>query len=89
MWGVCEVVEAQSNYKKSYLWWFRILACGDSTGSDRIEKDQVGVTPELVWGKGRKDSVIYCVCVCMCVCVCVCEAPLDDWTNGGSVGGSV
>ena len=61
-----EVVEGQSNYKKSYLWWFRILACGDSTGSDRIEKDQVGVTPGLVWGKGEEG---WCDLLCVCVCV--------------------
>ena len=33
-----EVVEARSNYKKSYLWWFRNSACVDSTRSNWIEK---------------------------------------------------
>ena len=65
VYGICsrrlvysEIVETKSNYKKSYLWWFSILACGDSTGSDRIEKDRVGVPPGLVWRKGTKDGVI-------------------------------
>ena len=32
-----EVVEARSNSKKSYFWWFRNRACGDSIGSNFIE----------------------------------------------------
>ena len=43
--GICnrrlvysEVVEVQSNYKKSYLWWFENIALGDSTGSNLIQK---------------------------------------------------
>ena len=52
MYGICscrevysEVVKAQSNYKKSYLWWFRNLACGDSNESNRFEIDHLGVLP--------------------------------------------
>ena len=44
--GICsyrlvykEVVEAQSNYKNSYLWSFGNFTCGDSTGSNLIKKD--------------------------------------------------
>ena len=34
-----EVVEALSKYKKSNFWCFRNSACGDLTGSYRIEND--------------------------------------------------
>ena len=61
MHGICshrlvyrEVVETQSNYKKSYLWWFRYPACGDATGSNWIKKDKFCVSPGLVCGKGEK-----------------------------------
>ena len=40
MWVYKEVVEARSNYKKSYFWLFGNPTCGDSTGGDRTEKDQ-------------------------------------------------
>ena len=33
-----EILEAESNYKRSYLWRLRNLACGDSTGGDGWEK---------------------------------------------------
>ena len=53
--GVCscrmvyrEIVERRSDYKKSYLWRFRNPARGDSTGSNRIEKDRVRLPPGLV-----------------------------------------
>ena len=69
-----EVVETRSNYKKSYLWWFRNPACDDSTRSNQIEKYQVVVPPRLVWKKGDGEVVWFCVC----------EAPLEDWANGGS-----
>ena len=91
MWGVDELqvheiccrrpvyreeVEPWSNYKKPYLRWFRNIACGYvSTGSTRIEKDQVRVPPGLVWGKGEEWMVWFNVC----------GAPLDDWATGGSV----
>ena len=52
--GDREVVEPRSNYKKSYLWWFRNIACGDPTGRNGIEKDRVRVDPGLDWGKGEK-----------------------------------
>ena len=49
-------------------------ACGDSTGSNWIEKDWVGVTPRLVWRKRGRGVVWFSVC----------EAPIDDWANGSS-----
>ena len=63
-----EVIEARSNYKESYLWWFGIPACGDSTGSDLIEKDQGRVSPKHVWGKGGERAAWFSVC----------RAPSDD-----------
>ena len=82
VYGICncrvvysELVEVWSNYKKSYLWWFRNPACGYSTGSKQIEKDQFGVPPGLFWGVGGGGVVWFSVC----------ETPLDDWTNSGSV----
>ena len=48
-----EEVEAQSNYKKSYLWWFGNPA-SDSNGSNRIEKECVGVTPRISSGRGEE-----------------------------------
>ena len=56
------MVEARPNYKKSYLWWFGNPACGDSTESDRIEKDQDRVSPRLVWGKRGEGAVWFSVC---------------------------
>ena len=72
----CKCLRLDQTTKKSYLWWFRNPACGNSTRSPRTEKDQVLVPPGLVWGKRRGGVVWFSVC----------EAPLDDWTNGGSVG---
>ena len=43
-----EAIVARSNYEKSYLWWFRKIACGDSNGSSQIEKDRVGAPPGLI-----------------------------------------
>ena len=40
-----------------------------------MEKDRFRVPPRLVWEKGRGGVVWFNVC----------EAPLDDWSNGGSV----
>ena len=54
-------IEARSNYKKSYLWWFRNPA-SDSTGSNRIEKECVGVTPGIAWG-GGEERLCDLVCV--------------------------
>ena len=48
------VNEGRWDYMKSYLCWCRNVACADSTGSNRIEKDRVGVPPGLVWGKVEK-----------------------------------
>ena len=59
MHGICshslvhkEVVEARWNYKRSYSWLLRNLACGESTGSNETEKEQVCMPPGLAWGKG-------------------------------------
>ena len=57
-----EVVEALSNYKKSYFWWYVNPACGDSTGSKWIEKDQACVSPRPVWGKRGEGAVWFSVC---------------------------
>ena len=73
MWGVgglqvyriccrSEVVEVRSNYKKSYSCSFRNSACGDSIGSNWIEKDWVGVRPGLVWRNGEEG---WCDLVCV------------------------
>ena len=45
-----EVVEALSNYKRSYFWCFGNTACGDPTESNWIE--------EWKRGEGRRGSVI-------------------------------
>ena len=70
-----EVVEAQSNCKKSYFWWVGNLVCVNSTGSYQIEKDQGLLSPRLVWGKEGEGAVWFGVC----------GAPLDDRNNGGYV----
>ena len=69
-----EVVEARSDYKKYHLWWFRNVACVDSTGSNWIEKELVCVAPRLALGKGER--VVWFI---------VCGGSLDGWANGGSV----
>ena len=56
-----EVVRGSIRYKKSKLWLFRNVACGDSTGSSLIGKDWVRVLPGLVWGKWKKG---WCDLVC-------------------------
>ena len=52
--------------KKSYIWWFGNLACGDSAGRNPIEKDIVYLL-DLVEGMGKKGH-----------CDLVCGAPVDD-----------
>lgn len=42
------VVEARMNFKRSYLWLFRNLRCGDLIGGKGIEKELVHVSPGLV-----------------------------------------
>lgn len=37
----------------------RNVTCGDSSGSDRVEKDWVRVLPGLVWGKEKKSMVVW------------------------------
>ena len=57
-----KVVEALSNYKRSYFWWFGNLACGDLNESNRTEKDQGRVyLLGLFEGRGRMGCVIQCV----------------------------
>ena len=56
-----KMIELQLNYKKSYFWWFGNPACGDSTGSNRIEKDQVRLSPRFVWGKRGEGLVRFSV----------------------------
>ena len=51
-----EAVELLSNYLTSYLWCLINLASGDSTGSNRIEKDWVPVFPGLVWGNWQEGA---------------------------------
>ena len=70
---VCrESVEAQSNDKKSYLWWFRNPAFGDL--SNWIEKkNRFSFCTCLV---ERGGEVVW---------FSVCEVLLDGWANGGSV----
>ena len=62
--GICsyklvyrEVVEARSNYKRSYFCYFQgfgNIICGDLTGVIWIEKDYVRLPPDLAWEKGEK-----------------------------------
>ena len=49
-----EVVEAWSNYMRSYLWWSRNLACGDLNGSYGIKKEWLLVFHGLFWGDWGK-----------------------------------
>ena len=69
------VVEVRSNCKKSYFWWLGNPACGESTGSSRIEKDQRRVSARLVGGKRGEWAVRFSVG----------GAPSDDLANGGYV----
>ena len=80
--GICgrmlvykEVVEALSNYKKYYFWWYGNLACGDATGSNQIEKGQARVSPRPVWEKRGEWTVWFRVF----------GALLDDWASSGYV----
>ena len=50
--GFWNVNNARLIFRKSYLWWFTNLACGDLVGTNGIEKDLVHGPPGLVWGKG-------------------------------------
>ena len=54
IWNIVnrDVCNARLNFRKSYLWWFTNLACGDLIGTNGIEKDMVHGPPGLVWGKG-------------------------------------
>ena len=47
-----DVAEAQLNFRRSYLWWLRNLACGDLIGNNGIEIEPVYVLPGLVSGEG-------------------------------------
>ena len=79
VYGICsrrlvysKVVEAQSNYRKSYLYWFRNSVFVNSTWSSWIEKDWVVVPPGLVW-ENSKGGVVW---------LSVREVSSDDWGNG-------
>ena len=59
---VCkEVVKVRLNLKKVYLLCFRNPACGDSAGSNQIEKDKVVYLLDLFEGMAEKG---YCDLVC-------------------------
>ena len=47
-----DVAETRLNFRRSYLWWFRNLACGDLIGNNGIQNEPVDVPPGLVWGEG-------------------------------------
>ena len=70
-----EVFEVLSNFKKSYFWWFGDPTCGDSTGGNRIEKDQGRVCARLFPGKWEDWAVWFSAC----------GAPSGDLANGGYV----
>ena len=60
--GICnrrlvyrEIVKTRSDYKKSYLWWFRNIACGDSTG---LKKAGFVYLLKLFRGTGRWGGLI-------------------------------
>ena len=58
---VCkDVVEARSSYKKSYFWWFGNPACGDSSGSNWIDKYQDRVSLDLFEARGEKGLCVWC-----------------------------
>ena len=57
-----EVVEALSNYKKSYLWLFRIIACDDPTGVTRLKKTKFVYHLDLFREMGEKG---WCDLVCV------------------------
>ena len=67
-----ELVEVQTNYKKSYFWWFGNPACGDSGGRNQTEKDIVYLLVSLDGMENNGD------------CYLVCRAPVNDWANAGS-----
>ena len=67
-----EVVEALSNSKKSYFWWFGNPARGGSTESNRTEKDQTRAPSKPVWGKRGEGAVWFSAC----------GLSSDDWANG-------
>ena len=56
-----EVVEALSNYKKSYFWWFGNPTFGDSTSSTWTEKDQAYPPPRPFLRKRREGTVSFSV----------------------------
>ena len=54
------MVEALSNYKKSYFWCYGNPACGDSTGSTGLKKIRLMHLLDLFeerWEKGQCDLV--------------------------------
>ena len=68
-----EVAEDRLNYKRTYLWWFRNPAFGDSIlGLARLKKTGFMCLLRLFGERGRRSW-----------CDLVCGASLDDWVNGG------
>ena len=53
-----EIVKPRLNFKKSVLWLVRNISCGDSTGTNQIEKDRVRVPPVMFWKVGRRGGAI-------------------------------
>ena len=43
------------------MWWFRNVACGDSTGRNGTENGWFCMFPGLAWGKGEKGVVRFSV----------------------------
>ena len=78
--GICnrrlvhrEVAEDRLNYKRTYLWWFRNPACGDSIlGLARLKKTSFVCLLGLFGERGSRSW-----------CDLLCGASLDDWANGG------
>ena len=79
--AINKLLEARSNYRRSYLWGLWNFAYGDSNGSNRVEKDWIEEFSGLAWemevekmGDGVGSSS-----------VCVSRVLLDDWANGSCV----
>ena len=53
-----DIIKSRLNFKKSVLWLVRNISCGDSTGTNQIEKDRVRVPPVMFWKVGRRGGAI-------------------------------
>ena len=74
-----EVLQAQWEDKRSYLWYFKNLACGDLLERDGIKKYWIHVFPGLVlrkWGRScgvvgfSMCGVLFCELMVVCYDVC-------------------